>query len=126
VELTDIIEIHSLELDKLPEGADGTQLYDWARFINAESEEELNMIAERNPEVGKAVVKLRELSADERARDLYERREKERRDIASQKRWAIKQREFEIAKTLLLDGDSIDRIVKVTGLTFEEVEGLRS
>jgi hypothetical protein len=44
------------------------------------------MIAERNPQVKEAVVKLLELSADERARDLFERREKERRDIASQKK----------------------------------------
>jgi len=126
VELTDIIEIHTLELEKLPEGADGTQLYDWARFINAESEEELNMIAERNPEVGKAVVKLRELSADERARDLYERREKERRDIAAQKRWAVKQRVFEIAKKLLAMNMPLDQITTATGLSREEVEGLRT
>ena len=38
------------------------------------------MAAERNPQVGRAVVKLRELSAVEQARDLYERREKARRD----------------------------------------------
>ncbi len=52
------------------------------------------MLAERNPEIGKAVVKLRELSTDERARDLYERREKARRDIAAEKKWAVKQRDF--------------------------------
>ena len=59
VELSDIIEIHTLELEKLPEGTDGTELYDWAKFINAETEEELNMVAERNPQIGQAVVKLR-------------------------------------------------------------------
>ena len=37
---------------------------------------ELTMVAERNLAVGKAVVRLRELSADERARDLFERRGK--------------------------------------------------
>ena len=36
--------------------------YDWAKFINVDTEEELSMIAERNPQVAKAVVKLRELS----------------------------------------------------------------
>jgi len=46
------------------------------------------MVAEKNPEMRKAVVKLQELSADERARDLYERREKARRDIESRERWA--------------------------------------
>ena len=88
VELSDIIEIHTLELGKLPEGADGTELYDWAKFIDAETEEELKMVAERNPQIGNAAVRLRELSADERARDLYERREKARRDQVSREKWA--------------------------------------
>jgi predicted transposase/invertase (TIGR01784 family) len=93
VELSDIIELHSLERRKLPDGTDGTELYDWAKFIAAETEEELNMVAERNPVVGQAVVRLRELSADERARDLYERREKARRDQASREKWARQQGE---------------------------------
>ena len=58
----------------MPKDTDGTVLYDWASFIAAEAEEALDVIAERNPKVGKAVIKLRELSADEKARDLYERR----------------------------------------------------
>jgi uncharacterized protein YceH (UPF0502 family) len=66
----------------LPDGADGTKLYDWAKFIAAETEEELNMLAERNPEVGRAVIKLKKMSADEKARDLYERRLKAMRDHA--------------------------------------------
>jgi len=137
IELTDIMEINTLELAKLPAGTDGTVLYDWARFIAAESEEELKMIAERNPQVSKAVVKLRELSADERARDLFERREKERRDIFSLKKWAWQEGLQEgrqegrqegmlvVARNLLLADDSTDKIVQVTGLTHEEVEGLR-
>ena len=87
-EFSDIIEIHTIELGKLPENADGTELYDWASFIYAESEEELNMVAARNPKVKKAVVTLQKLSADEQARDMYERREKAMRDIDSRERWA--------------------------------------
>jgi len=49
------------------------------------------MVAERNPQVKQAVVRLRELSADERARDLFERREKARRDQASREKWAMQQ-----------------------------------
>jgi len=118
------LKIYSLELGKLPDGADGTELYDWAKFIAAETEEELNMIAERNPQVAKAVVRLRELSADERARDLYERREKARRDQSSREKWAAKQQVFEIAKNMIVDNETIEKIVKYTGLTREEVEGL--
>ncbi|MCL2186482.1 MAG: Rpn family recombination-promoting nuclease/putative transposase, partial [Treponema sp.] len=81
IELNDIIEIHTLELSKLPEQADGTILYDWAKFIDAESEEDLKMVADRNPEVQKAVVKLMEFSADEKARYIAELRQKEQRDM---------------------------------------------
>jgi predicted transposase/invertase (TIGR01784 family) len=125
VEFTDLLEIHSLELSKLPCDADGTPLYDWARFIAAETEKELDMLSERNQTISRAVVKLRELSADERARDIYERREKQRRDESMRERWAVKQREVEIAKGLMRVGDSIDKIIDVTGLTREEIEGLR-
>ena len=124
--MSDIIEIHTLELKKLPVDADGTELYDWAKFIAADTEEELNMIAVRNPQVAQAVVKLRELSADERARDLYERREKARRDQSSRERWAAKQSIFEIAKKLLKRGRPIDEIIEDTGLTNEEIESLKN
>ena len=125
VELSDIIEIHTLELEKLPEDADGTELYDWAKFIAADTEEELNMVADRNPQVAQAVVRFRELSADERVRDTYERREKARRDQAARERWAAKQRDFEIAKKMLADKEPIEKIIKYTGLTREEIEGLQ-
>jgi predicted transposase/invertase (TIGR01784 family) len=105
VEFSDIIEIHTLELKKLPERVDGTSLYDWAKFIDAETEEELTVLAERNPQVGKAVVKLRELSGDERARDLYERREKARRDQQSREDWA-RQQEREKWQGVLADKDA--------------------
>jgi hypothetical protein len=111
-------------LPKLPRDADGTPLYDWASFIAAETEEDLDMLAERNQTIGRAVVKLRELSADERARDLYERREKERRDESMRERWAVKQRDFEIAENLLRMNLSLEQIIVATGLTREEVENL--
>jgi hypothetical protein len=103
----------------------GTALYDWAKFIAAESEEELTMVAERNPQVGKAVVTFRELSADERVRDMYERQERARRDFTSQKKWAVKQREFEIARNMVIDGKTFDEIARYTGLTYDEIESLR-
>ena len=120
VELTDIVEIHSIELRKLPVNADGTALYDWAKFIDAETEEELNMVAQRNPQVGRAAVKLRELSADERARDMFERREKGRRDVEA----LVDKKTLEIARNLLRRNRPIEEVIEDTGLTREEVEAL--
>jgi predicted transposase/invertase (TIGR01784 family) len=130
VEFTDLVEVNTIELDKLPEMTDGTELYDWAKFINAKTEEELTMIAERNPQIGKAVVKLRQLSADERTRHIYEMHEKARRDMESQSRWARKEGEttkaFDIAKNLLGMSLPLNQIIAATGLTREEVESLRN
>ena len=84
------------------------------------------MIAERNPQVERAVVKLRELSADERARDLYERREKARRDMAAREKWARQQGIIEVARNFLGMNIPIEQIAMGTGLTVEEVENLRT
>ena len=114
VEFSDIIEIHTLELKKLPKNADGTELYDWAKFIAAESEEELKMVAERNPKVKKAVVTLQRLSSDEQMQDMYERREKAIRDIDSRERWAEKRGEKNIID-LLKSGKSPEEIIREYG-----------
>ena len=82
------------------------------------------MLAERNPQMRKAVGVLKELSADERTRMLYEAREMARRDIVSMTGGAIKQAKFDIAKNLLRMDMSLDQISKATGLTLEEVENL--
>jgi len=78
---SDKVEIHTLELPKLakyeyPE----TELLSWMQFINAETEEEFKMAAEKDPYIEKAYESLVHLSADERARLEYEAREKQIRD----------------------------------------------
>ena len=87
------------------------------------------MVAERNPQVKKAVVTLRRLSADEQARDMYERREKALRDIDSRERFARAEGEtakaYTIASNLLSIDMPIDKIISVTGLTREQIESLR-
>ena len=46
------------------------------------------MAAQGSHQMKRAVVKLRELSADEKARDMFERREKGRRDAAAREEGA--------------------------------------
>jgi predicted transposase/invertase (TIGR01784 family) len=90
-ELTDIIEINILELSKLPENEDGTQLWNWMKFLSAKGKEDLDMAANTNPQIQKAVVHLEELSADERTRLLLESRQKLEFDIRMHKRHAEKE-----------------------------------
>ncbi|MCL2020290.1 MAG: Rpn family recombination-promoting nuclease/putative transposase [Oscillospiraceae bacterium] len=129
VEFSDLMEIHTLELNKLPTSTDGTELYDWAKFINAETEEELDMLTERNPQFRPTVVKLRELSADEKARDAYERREKARRDHNMYVRDAERKGRAEgilnVARNALQRKMPIADIADITGLPLKEIELLQ-
>ena len=88
---------------------------------------------------------FRELSADERARDMFERREKGRRDFemfmmgAEQKgrqegyqegleegRQEGRQEEkVAVARKLLRRNRPVDEIIEYTGLSCEEIEALR-
>jgi predicted transposase/invertase (TIGR01784 family) len=138
VQFTDITEIHTLEIPKLPNNEDGTPLWVWMKFLDARTEEDLNMIAEKSPQVKKAVVRLMELSADERTRMLYEAREKERLDNYAKMEWKQDEvraegkaegemaKAFVIATNMLKRNRPIDEIVEDTGLTYSEVEGLQN
>jgi len=83
------------------------------------------MLVEKSEPLPKAVGVLMELSADEQTRMIYEAQEKARRDEEARKDYAIKTKQVEITKKLLLLSISIDKIVEATGLTRDEVEELR-
>ncbi|MDR3296054.1 MAG: Rpn family recombination-promoting nuclease/putative transposase [Clostridiales Family XIII bacterium] len=123
-EFTDVMEVDVLELRKLRQG-DGTELGYWMQFLKSDREEELAMLAQRSPQMKKAVGVLMELSADERTRMLYDAHEKALRDEKSRLRGAEKNRTNEIARKLLNRGRPIEEIVEDTGLSREEIEALR-
>jgi len=74
IDFTDLVEINTLDLSKLPKNDDSTDLWYWMKFIKSDNEEEIDMLAEKSPQMKKAVGILKELSADERNRMLYESR----------------------------------------------------
>ena len=81
---SDKLEIHICELPKLRKYAHPeTELLNWMRFINAEKEEEMEEMAERNGYIQAAYDDLKMLSADEQKRLAYEERLKAERDYAS-------------------------------------------
>lgn len=79
---TDKIEFHVIELPKLPkeirENSSDIEL--WAKFINAERKEELEMIATKNSYIASAYEQLQIISQDKEKRLEYEAREKAIRD----------------------------------------------
>ena len=128
IAFSDLMEIHTLEIPKAREMfdcTDNTRLLDWMKFFDAKSEEELNMLAQTSPVMKKATVRLMELSADEKARELYEARLKEQRDNYAREYGAVLQARFDFAKKLLRRERAIAEIVEDTGFTYDEIEIVR-
>jgi predicted transposase/invertase (TIGR01784 family) len=129
MEFTNLVEINTLELRKLPSDDDSSDLWIWMKFIKSDDEEVMEMLAQRSPTMRKAVGVLKELSADERTRMLFEKREMARMDFESLNDKAradgSNERAVAIARNLLKMDLPINQIVAATGLTREEIETLR-
>lgn len=140
-ELTDVLEVHFIEIPKLPKNLDATDmLVAWTEFlINPESEivRSLEMNIE---EIREAKDELVKMSNDSEQRQIYEMRAKILKDkisalneaerkgiekgISQGRAEGERNMAIQIAKNLL---DVLDNemIAKKTGLTGEEVEDLR-
>ena len=145
LELTDLIEVDILELPKLPEIADGTELWNWMRFLSAESKEDLAGIAERSPQMKKVVGRYAELTEDERARLIEHYRQKAEWDAEARESYVRNEGREEglaegltqgheeglaearamMAKNLLDKQMPLDEIASITGLSQEAVEALQ-
>ena len=78
---TDKLEVHILELPKLKKNNyPETELLNWAKFMNAERQEEFEEMAEKDKYIEKAYEALKNISADDEKRLEYEAREKALRD----------------------------------------------
>jgi len=123
--LTDILEIHTLEIPKARKSlgdTEDTNLLNWMKFLDAKTEEELNVLAQKSPVMQKATLRLLELSADEKARQLYDARLKEQSDYNTRERGAI----MTIAKNFLRMGMSVDDVSSGTGLSYEDVKTIQN
>lgn len=130
--LTEILEIHYLELPKLIkdniEKDENSAITQWMEFIGAKSKEVMEMLAAKNKEIKKAYNELLVISKNEKARMAYEAREAEIHDqktrIKSAKEEGIKEGKLEIARNLL---DILDdkTIALKTGFSIEEIKKLR-
>ena len=80
-EYTDLMEMHILELSKLPpEEKNETSLLQWMRFLGGKCREDFKKMAENNSTFEEAYDVLDRLSADEKKRLEYEARQKAIRD----------------------------------------------
>jgi len=82
--LTDILEVHFLEIVKLADleiqRDDNDPVVEWMEFLDAKSKGVIELLAEKNQDIKKAYDLLQIISKDEKARMLYDAREAELRD----------------------------------------------
>ena len=130
--LTDVLEIHFVELNKERDEYNNSKLAQWIEFLKADSEEVLKKMAETNSDIKKAFDILMTMSQDKETRALYLSREMALRDELSRiaegraagKEEGREEKAIEIARNLLdvLDDETI---ALKTGLTVERIATLR-
>ena len=127
--LTDILEVHFLELPKLLkediEKNENDPIVEWMEFLDGKSKGVMEMLAKKNENIKKAYDLLQVISQDDNARMAYEARETEIRDQMTRMKSAEErgktEGKVEDATNLLKLGVSIDIIIKATGLSEEKV-----
>jgi len=131
VEFTNLLEIRTLELPKIPEVPD-VYLWNWLRFFRAETKEELDMVANASPAINKASARVLKLSKDERARLIHEYEVMAQRDerartndaVTTAVATAVNESLTTVALNLLKMNMSPTDVSKATGLSLDEVEKL--
>ncbi len=139
--LTEVMEIHYLELPKLEkqgiEKNENSEIIQWMEFLGAKSKGEMEMIALKNKSIRKAYDELQVISKDEKARFAYESREAEIHDNVTRiksaseksrkegKEEGVTEKAIEDATNFLKLGISEEMVAKGTGLTIEKVLELK-
>ena len=125
--LTDKFELDIIELSKI-KGRENEkdQLLDWLIFLENPESERVTRKMEENENLKEAVEKLDRISEDEKMQRIIELREKAIRDEHAIYAKGIddgaEKEKLQIAQNMLKENISIDIIIKVTGLTKEEIE----
>ena len=136
-ELSDIQEIHFIEIPKLEDGSDEKDmLVAWIEFLKNPESEKVRSLEMSVDEIREAKDELIKMSNDETQRELYEMRAKtlrdkisalneaERKGIKKGREEGEKNKAIEIAKSLINLGLDKESIAKSTGLDLCEVEKL--
>ena len=135
--LTDIMELHFLNLEKAREEKDiDDPLVRWLLFIDSNSKEERCMLAENSPVLKILNEKVNILNLNPAEKKLYESRMMLKSDIVSISnsqfrkgkeegiKEGIKEGTLTLAKTFRNMGFPIEKIAQATGLSKNEIEKL--
>ena len=132
--LTDKFELDIIELSKI-KGRENEkdQLLDWLVFLENPESERVTRKMEENKNLKEAVEKLDRISEDEKMQRIIELREKAIRDehaiydkgLDDGIEKGAKEEKIKIVKSMLKENMDIEIIIKITGLTKEEIEKLK-
>ncbi len=138
IELTDMLELYIIEISKVKRALEKNpedKLAQWIQFLDNPNEKGvLKKVMEKNEEIKEAMEDLERLSKIKKLRRIAELKEKAIRDeenglrhakedgIEEGKKLGEKSKQIEIAKNLLQDGMSIEKVSTIVGLTKEEIE----
>jgi predicted transposase/invertase (TIGR01784 family) len=127
--LTDLVEIHFVELSKFnkleEKNLKEDRLQRWLTFFNKDiSEEKLRELMELDTDIRRAEERLEYLSSDEKIIEIYKAREKSLHERANMISSAKDEKTIEIARNLL-DVLDIETIATKTGLSVEKVKSLK-
>ena len=132
--LTDKFELDIIELLKI-KGRENEkdQLLDWLIFLENPESERVTRKMKENENLKEAVEKLDRISEDEKMQRIIELREKAIRDehaiyakgLDDGVEKGAREKQIEIAKSMLKENMDIEIIIKITGLTKEEIEKLK-
>ena len=125
--LTEDIEIRIIELPKAKEMYKKNKKDEkaqWMLFIDNPNTEEVKEIMEKNEEIKACVIKVKELTEDEKIERLAFLRERARMDEESLRDEGYEEGMVEIAKKLLEEGKDTKYISELTGLEEKEIKKL--
>jgi predicted transposase/invertase (TIGR01784 family) len=122
--LSDITELNYLELPKTPEADDGTKVYQWMRLFGAREEEEMQTIAQESPVLQKTVMKIIEMSEDEKAQRIAEAEEEQRIREESLYDTGLEKGRLEDARRMKEKGYAAEEIMDITGISLSEIQKL--
>ena len=145
-ELTNVAEIHFIEIPKLEEGTDEKDLLvPWIEFLKDPESEKVRSLEMSIEEIREAKDELIRMSNDDTQREIYEMRAKTLKDKISALNQAErkgmekgikkglekgmekgkKEKAIEIAKSLLDIGLDVEMISTTTGLTIDEINSIK-
>ena len=135
--LTDLLEIRIINLKRIREAYQKdkeSKKNQWVMFLEDPNSREVQEIMEKNEDVKKAVVTVREMSEDEKMERLAELRQKAIMDEKALYNTGIREgkelgraegeqkEKIEVIKRMLNDNLNIEMIKKYTNATDEEIE----